>query len=113
MSDDHDNVAATTMNNDNDDEGLLTRYDVVICGTGLVQSILASALARAGKSVLHCDAQGYYGELDAVLTLPYIQHGQLWEDHAAPTPASVLHQEQMDESHSPERLSLCKPQKWF
>lgn len=63
-----------------DDEGLLQKYDVVVCGTGLVQSILASALARAGKSVLHCDSKDYYGELDAVLTLPYIQHGEVWED---------------------------------
>jgi hypothetical protein len=56
-----------------DDEGLLLDYDVVLCGTGLVQSILASALARAGKTVLHCDASDYYGELDAVWTLPYLQ----------------------------------------
>jgi RAB protein geranylgeranyltransferase component A len=64
-----------------DEEGLLSKYDVVICGTGLIQSILASALTRAGKSVLHCDAEGYYGELDAVLTLPYINHGEVWQDH--------------------------------
>ena len=43
-----------------DEEGLLQKYDVIICGTGLVQSILASALARAGKSVLHCDGNDYY-----------------------------------------------------
>ena len=30
-----------------DEEGLSLEYDVAICGTGLVQSILASALARA------------------------------------------------------------------
>jgi RAB protein geranylgeranyltransferase component A len=56
-----------------DEEGLLFQYDVVLCGTGLVQSILASALARAGKSVLHCDAADYYGELDTVWTLPCLQ----------------------------------------
>ena len=49
-----------------DEEGLLQRYDVILCGTGLVQSILASALARAGKSVLHCDGNDYYGEMDTV-----------------------------------------------
>ncbi len=49
-----------------DEEGLLLEYDVIICGTGLVQSILAAALARAGKSVLHCDGDDSYGELDAV-----------------------------------------------
>lgn len=82
-----------------DDEGLLSKYDVVLCGTGLIQSILASALARAGKSVLHCDAQGYYGELDAVLTLPYINHGEVWQDQTPPRTSEV----------SPGRLSLSKP----
>jgi RAB protein geranylgeranyltransferase component A len=42
-------------------------YDVVICGTDLIQSILSSALSRAGKKVLHCDGQEWYGGLDAVL----------------------------------------------
>ena len=56
-----------------DDEGLSkSGYDVIICGTGLVQSILASALARAGKSVLHCDGNDYYGETDAVLSLDHM-----------------------------------------
>eukprot|EP00934_Nitzschia_sp_Nitz4_P005031 Nitzschia sp. Nitz4//scaffold321_size20361//3889//6051//NITZ4_008682-RA/size20361-processed-gene-0.34-mRNA-1//-1//CDS//3329547772//5021//frame0 len=52
-----------------DEEGLLLEYDVVICGTGLVQAILASALARAGKTVLHCDGDDLYGELDAVWSI--------------------------------------------
>jgi RAB protein geranylgeranyltransferase component A len=51
-----------------DDEGLLLHYDVILCGTGLVQSMLASALTRAGKSVLHCDGNNYYGEYDAVVS---------------------------------------------
>ncbi|KAL3916093.1 MAG: hypothetical protein SGILL_005338 [Bacillariaceae sp.] len=56
-----------------DEEGLLLEYDVVICGTGLVQSILASALTRAGKSVLHCDGSDNYGEMDAVWTFGMIE----------------------------------------
>ncbi|OEU12323.1 FAD/NAD(P)-binding domain-containing protein [Fragilariopsis cylindrus CCMP1102] len=56
-----------------DEEGLLEEYDIVICGTGLVQSIVASALARAGKSILHCDGNDYYGEMDAVWTMSMIQ----------------------------------------
>jgi RAB protein geranylgeranyltransferase component A len=51
-----------------DEEGLLLHYDVILCGTGLVQSMLASALTRAGKSVLHCDGNDYYGEYDAVVS---------------------------------------------
>jgi RAB protein geranylgeranyltransferase component A len=110
--------ASTAMSNNNnnnnnnddisrDDEGLLTTYDVVICGTGLVASILASALARAGKSVLHCDARGYYGELDAVLSLPYVQHGSLWEDQHV----LVVTNRGTESSQSSEtkRLFLSKP----
>lgn len=58
---------------DVDEEGLLREYDVAICGTGLVQSILASALARAGKSVLHCDGADHYGELDTVWTYSMLE----------------------------------------
>ena len=54
---------------DKDEEGLRKKYDVIICGTGLIQSILASALSRAGKTVLHCDGNSFYGELDSVLSL--------------------------------------------
>ncbi|GFH48646.1 hypothetical protein CTEN210_05122 [Chaetoceros tenuissimus] len=56
-----------------DEEGLLINgYDVVICGTGLTQSILAAALARVGKKILHCDSNDFYGDLDAVLGLDSI-----------------------------------------
>ena len=57
-----------------DAEGLAAHYDVVICGTGLVQSILASAIARysSGKKILHLDGSDHYGNLDAVWTLPYL-----------------------------------------
>jgi len=52
-----------------DEEGLKKKgYDVVLFGTGLTQSILASALARAGKSILHCDGNDFYGEKDAVMS---------------------------------------------
>lgn len=86
-----------------DEEGLLSKYDVVVCGTGLVQSILSSALARAGKSILHCDAQGYYGELEAVLSLPYIQHGEVWNH---PVETEEIKGEQI--SHK-DRLKITTP----
>lgn len=56
-----------------DEEGLLLEYDVILCGTGLVQSILASALTRTGKTVLHCDGNDHYGELDTVWTFDYLK----------------------------------------
>ncbi|CEG46877.1 rab proteins geranylgeranyltransferase component [Plasmopara halstedii] len=36
-------------------------YDVVVVGTGMVEGILAGALARIGKKVLHLDQNDYYG----------------------------------------------------
>lgn len=36
------------------------RFDVVLQGTGMVQSILSAALARSGLSVLHCDGEDHY-----------------------------------------------------
>lgn len=36
-------------------------YDVIIVGTGLTESMLAAALARIGKTVLHLDRNQFYG----------------------------------------------------
>ncbi|KAI8385015.1 GDP dissociation inhibitor [Radiomyces spectabilis] len=38
-----------------------TSFDVIVLGTGLVESILAGSLARIGKTVLHLDSNPYYG----------------------------------------------------
>ena len=35
--------------------------DAVVVGTGLVESIVACSLSRAGKKVLHLDSNDYYG----------------------------------------------------
>lgn len=72
--DDYSNDASenisSTKEADLDEEGLKKDgYDVIIVGTGLTQSILASALTRVGKSVLHCDENDFYGDLDAVMSL--------------------------------------------
>ncbi|KAL7816349.1 GDP dissociation inhibitor domain-containing protein [Trichoderma aethiopicum] len=49
-----------------------TKWDVVISGTGLQQSLLALALSRSGKNILHVDPNEYYGEAEAVLSLQEI-----------------------------------------
>ena len=58
-------VLIDEMDNDsiyNDpDDGLQERYDLILLGTGLVESIVACAAARIGKSVLHLDKCNYYG----------------------------------------------------
>uniref|UniRef100_A0A0D9UZG8 Rab escort protein 1 n=1 Tax=Leersia perrieri TaxID=77586 RepID=A0A0D9UZG8_9ORYZ len=47
-----------------------TSFDVVICGTGLPESVLAAACAAAGKSVLHIDPNPFYGSLFSSLPFP-------------------------------------------
>ncbi|KAI1456768.1 GDP dissociation inhibitor [Annulohypoxylon moriforme] len=44
-------------------------WDVVICGTGLQQSLLALALSRSKKRILHVDPNDYYGEFEAAFSL--------------------------------------------
>ncbi|KAH0543193.1 hypothetical protein FGG08_002454 [Glutinoglossum americanum] len=46
-----------------------TTWDVLISGTGLQQSLLALALSRSGKKVLHVDKNGFYGGPDAAFSL--------------------------------------------
>ncbi|KAF8978173.1 hypothetical protein BGZ46_006754 [Entomortierella lignicola] len=38
-----------------------TVFDAIVLGTGFTQTIVAAALARAGKTVLHLDENEYYG----------------------------------------------------
>ena len=46
----------------------LELFDIIVVGTGLVESILASALARAQKKVLHLDSNNFYGSDWTTLT---------------------------------------------
>ncbi|KUL91651.1 hypothetical protein ZTR_01251 [Talaromyces verruculosus] len=52
-----------------------TPWDVTISGTGLAQSLLALALSRSGKKVLHVDKNTYYGGPEAAFS---IQEAQEW-----------------------------------
>ncbi|KAF9886256.1 Rab proteins geranylgeranyltransferase component A [Aspergillus nanangensis] len=52
-----------------------TPWDVTISGTGLAQSLLALALSRSGKKVLHVDQNQYYGGSEAAFSL---QEAQDW-----------------------------------
>jgi hypothetical protein len=45
------------------------QYDVIIVGTGMCESVLAGALARSGRSVLHLDPLSFYGGPCASLPL--------------------------------------------
>lgn len=50
-------------------DDLPSSYDVIILGTGMVESIVAAAVARTGKKILHLDPNSYYGQLWATLSL--------------------------------------------
>ncbi|CAG7932550.1 unnamed protein product [Penicillium olsonii] len=50
-----------------------TTWDVIIQGTGFCQSLLALALSRSGKKVLHMDSNQYYGGPDAAFSLDEAQ----------------------------------------
>ena len=50
--------------------GLDAHYDLVVVGTSLGPSVVAAATAATGRTVLHLDANEYYGGLDdATFTL--------------------------------------------
>ncbi|KAJ6113258.1 hypothetical protein N7523_006575 [Penicillium sp. IBT 18751x] len=54
-----------------------TPWDVIIAGTGLAQSLLALALSRSGKKILHLDRNPYYGSSEAAFSL---DEAQEWMD---------------------------------
>ena len=66
------------------EQGVKKAYDVVVVGTGLIESILACALAKIGKTVLHLDRNDYYGGDYASFSLDkFIETTQSMRDAAA------------------------------
>ena len=51
-----------------DSTDMENKFDTIVIGTGLVESILAAALSRVGKSVLHLDQNNHYGSDWTTLT---------------------------------------------
>lgn len=47
-------------------------FDIIVVGTGMVESIVAAAASRIGKRVLHIDSNHYYGGLWASFNLDSI-----------------------------------------
>ncbi|KAB5517359.1 GDP dissociation inhibitor-domain-containing protein [Coniochaeta sp. 2T2.1] len=64
-----------------------TVWDVVICGTGLQQSLLALSLSRSGKQILHIDPKEYYGGPDAAFSL---QEAEAWQSEQSSTGTSSI-----------------------
>ncbi|KAF2666332.1 hypothetical protein BT63DRAFT_458688 [Microthyrium microscopicum] len=63
-----------------------TDWDIVIAGTGLYQSLLALALSRSDKKVLHLDKNSYYGEAEAAFSL---QEAEEWVKEQNNSSASI------------------------
>ncbi|CCD23037.1 GTPase-activating protein MRS6 NDAI_0A08850 [Naumovozyma dairenensis CBS 421] len=53
------------------------KVDVLIVGSGMVESVLAAALSWQGSTVLHIDKNDYYGDTSATLTVDQIKR---WVD---------------------------------
>eukprot|EP00800_Vazella_pourtalesii_P021800 TRINITY_DN8245_c0_g1_i1.p1 TRINITY_DN8245_c0_g1~~TRINITY_DN8245_c0_g1_i1.p1 ORF type:complete len:684 (+),score=199.45 TRINITY_DN8245_c0_g1_i1:38-2089(+) len=63
------------------------KFDVIVYGTGLTESIIAAALSRNGVSVLHLDANQFYGGESA--SLMYREFMEFLEEIPATRPANV------------------------
>ncbi|KKY14716.1 putative rab geranylgeranyl transferase escort protein [Diplodia seriata] len=50
-----------------------TRWDVLIAGTGVEQSLLALALSRSDKKILHVDKNDFYGGPQAAFSLQEVE----------------------------------------
>ncbi|KAF5282161.1 hypothetical protein FQR65_LT02858 [Abscondita terminalis] len=54
------------------DYELPSEFDLIVVGTGMIESIVAAAASRVGKRVLHIDSNNYYGGLWASFNLDAI-----------------------------------------
>ncbi|KAK4886577.1 hypothetical protein RN001_002848 [Aquatica leii] len=54
------------------DYELPSEFDLIVVGTGVIESIVAAAASRIGKRVLHIDSNNYYGGLWASFNLDSI-----------------------------------------
>ncbi|CAG9995095.1 unnamed protein product [Clonostachys byssicola] len=86
-----------------------TKWDVVISGTGLQQSLLALALSRSGKNILHIDPNQYYGQAEAALSLQEVEEWAV--EHQSASPNSVFSKVQVTKDGqgpaSPRAYSLA------
>ncbi|XP_015788928.1 rab proteins geranylgeranyltransferase component A [Tetranychus urticae] len=83
--------------------GFEDEYDLVVIGTGLTESIVATACSRIGKKVLHLDPNDYYGDLWTSFTFPQLddwarRHVQLAGGKNLPDNGSQHQQQQQFQS---------------
>ncbi|RNF22240.1 putative RAB GDP dissociation inhibitor alpha [Trypanosoma conorhini] len=77
-------------------------FDVVIQGTGMVQSMVSAALARSGVRVLHCDGEDDYGGAFKTMTVERMRA------YLAGAPAAPLEVagDSRGEEHPPRRRGV-------
>uniref|UniRef100_A0A061R5K8 Rab proteins geranylgeranyltransferase component a 1-like n=1 Tax=Tetraselmis sp. GSL018 TaxID=582737 RepID=A0A061R5K8_9CHLO len=81
-------------------------FDLIVLGTGLQESIIAGAAARAGKSVLQLDANEFYGSdwasynLEGFLKWAECQHEKTSEVHGTATATCSARDRQQGELQS-------------
>ncbi|KAK5991108.1 Rab proteins geranylgeranyltransferase component A [Cladobotryum mycophilum] len=82
------------------------KWDVVISGTGLQQSLLALALSRSGKNILHVDPNEYYGAAEAALSLQEVDE---WaEKHRAAGGDGIFSAAQVTRHEGSEALAFSR-----
>ncbi|KAF2092495.1 rab geranylgeranyl transferase escort protein-like protein [Rhizodiscina lignyota] len=86
-----------------------TLWDVVLYGTGIRQSLLALALSRSDKKILHIDSHQWYGGAEAAFSL---QEAKTWVEgiqheleHPQFKKASLHHPERDDSQTDAPKLS--------
>ncbi|KAI4092833.1 MAG: hypothetical protein LQ344_003198 [Seirophora lacunosa] len=83
-----------------------TTWDVLLSGTGLPQSLLALALSRSGKKVLHIDYNDYYGGAEAAFSL---QEAETWVEQVnTASQASEFGQASIRKASSDEEVSRSR-----
>ncbi|KAL4870472.1 hypothetical protein BDV12DRAFT_166021 [Aspergillus spectabilis] len=87
-----------------------TQWDVTISGTGVAQSLLALALSRSGKKVLHVDKNSYYGGPEAALSL---QEAEEWVQKVNQEPEHLPFEDATIFSPSSESSSGLSPSRAY
>ncbi|KAE9970369.1 hypothetical protein BLS_004951 [Venturia inaequalis] len=87
-----------------------TEWDILIDGTGLQQSLLALALSRSDKRILHVDSNDYYGGDEAAMSL---QDADAWVKQVGKSgPQSLYTQASIPElketTHSSQKLGFSR-----
>ncbi|THX95685.1 hypothetical protein D6D02_07432 [Aureobasidium pullulans] len=80
-------------------------FDVLISGTGIQQSLLALALSRSGKKILHVDKDDTYGGPEAALSL---QEAEQWVEKLTSATQSRFSNASIAKSEGDKKLSLSR-----